>query len=99
MNGRLPVVKELLENAIDAKATAVTVEITEGGIAFIRVTDNGCGIARDEIPLRFCRHSTSKIQSCGGSVYRILPGISRRGTFQHRRRCAGGADHQDSSRP
>lgn len=57
------VVKELLENAVDAKATAVTVEIRDGGISFIRVTDNGCGIAREEIPLAFLRHSTSKIQS------------------------------------
>lgn len=57
------VVKELLENAIDAKATTVTVEIREGGISFIRVTDNGCGIEKEEIPLAFLRHSTSKIQS------------------------------------
>ena len=57
------VVKELLENAIDAKATAVTIEIKEGGISFIRITDNGCGIAKEEIPLAFLRHSTSKIRS------------------------------------
>lgn len=56
------VVKELLENAIDAKATAVTVEIRDGGTSFIRVTDNGCGIPKDEIALAFLRHSTSKIQ-------------------------------------
>ena len=57
------VVKELLENAIDARATAVTVEIKEGGTTFIRVTDNGCGIPREEVPLAFLRHSTSKIKS------------------------------------
>lgn len=57
------VVKELLENAIDAKATAITIEIKEGGISFIRITDNGCGIAKEEIPLAFLRHSTSKIRT------------------------------------
>ncbi len=57
------VVKELVENAIDAKATAITVEIKEGGISFIRITDNGCGIDRDQVPLAFYRHSTSKIKS------------------------------------
>lgn len=82
------VVKELLENAIDAKATAVTVEIREGGISFIRVTDNGCGIEKDEIPLAFLRHSTSKIQSVedllpyppwdsGGRHFPVLPRLGR----------------------
>ena len=57
------VVKELVENAIDAKATAITVEIKEGGISFIRISDNGCGIDKAEVPLAFLRHSTSKIRS------------------------------------
>ena len=57
------VVKELVENAIDAKATAITIEIKEGGISFIRISDNGCGIEKSEVPLAFLRHSTSKIRS------------------------------------
>ena len=57
------VVKELLENAIDAKSSAVTVEIKEGGIGFIRITDNGCGIEKKDVKIAFLRHSTSKIMS------------------------------------
>lgn len=57
------VVKELAENAIDAKATAITIEIKEGGIAMIRITDNGCGIPKEQIKLAFLRHSTSKIRT------------------------------------
>lgn len=56
------VVKELVENAIDAGATAVTVEIRDGGISFLRVTDNGSGIEKAEVPTAFLRHATSKIQ-------------------------------------
>lgn len=57
------IVKELVENAIDAGATAVTVEIKEGGISFIRITDNGSGIEAEQIPTAFLRHATSKIRT------------------------------------
>lgn len=57
------VVKELVENAIDAQATAITVEIKEGGTSLIRITDNGCGIPADQVKIAFLRHSTSKISS------------------------------------
>lgn len=57
------VVKELVENAIDAQSSAITIEIKEGGISFIRITDNGCGIEKEQVPLAFLRHSTSKIRT------------------------------------
>lgn len=57
------VVKELVENAIDAGANAITAEIKEGGISFIRITDNGCGIEKEDVSVAFLRHSTSKIQT------------------------------------
>lgn len=57
------VVKELIENSIDAGAAAITVEIKEGGINFIRITDNGSGIDEDDMPFVFLRHSTSKIKT------------------------------------
>lgn len=57
------VVKELAENSIDSGATSVTIEIQRGGVAFIRVSDNGCGMEPDELPVAILRHATSKIKS------------------------------------
>lgn len=57
------VVKELVENAIDAGADAITVEIKDGGKSYIRITDNGCGIPEEELPVAFLRHSTSKLRN------------------------------------
>ena len=55
------VAKELIENAIDAGSTRITIELRNGGIGMLRVTDNGRGISKEDIPLAFLRHATSKI--------------------------------------
>ncbi|MBR4236726.1 MAG: DNA mismatch repair endonuclease MutL [Clostridia bacterium] len=60
------VVKELVENSLDANATGITVEIREGGLDYIRVTDNGCGIESEEVKLAFQNHATSKIEDAQG---------------------------------
>ena len=57
------VVKELVENAIDAGATSITVEIQNGGVRLIRVTDNGCGMEEEDVPKAFLRHATSKVMT------------------------------------
>ena len=59
----LSVIKELVENSIDAGATSITVEISGGGLDLMRITDNGCGIGKESLPLAFSRHATSKIAS------------------------------------
>ena len=56
------IIKELVENSIDAKASSITVEIQDGGVSLIRVTDNGTGIEREDVRNAFLRHSTSKIR-------------------------------------
>ena len=55
------VIKELVENSIDSGATAITVEVKGSGLSFLRVTDNGSGIKKDEVKLAFLRHATSKL--------------------------------------
>lgn len=64
------VIKELLENAIDAGATRVTVEIQHGGVSFMRVADNGCGMSKEDLPVAIRRHATSKIHNANdlGSI-------------------------------
>src|SRR4051812_13467243 len=57
------VVKELLENAVDAGSTRIDVEVGQGGAEFIRLVDNGCGIEPDDLPLAFAGHATSKLHS------------------------------------
>ena len=80
----LNVVKELTENAIDAEATAVTIEIKDGGSSLIRVTDNGCGIPKDQIQRAFLRHATSKISS--------IEDLEKTVSFR------GGSDYKDQGR-
>ena len=84
---------------VDAGATAVTVEIRDGGTSFIRVTDNGSGIAADQVADAFLRHSTSKIRTVEDLVPYLLSGVPGRGAFQHCLRIPGGADHQDRGQP
>src|SRR5438270_5754034 len=64
------VVKELLENAVDAGSTRIDVEVGQGGAEYIRVVDNGCGIAPDDLPLALASHATSKLQDAA-DLFRI----------------------------
>ena len=82
------VAKELLENAVDAGASKVTIEIRDGGMTFLRVTDNGCGMAAEDARTAFLRHATSKlrtaedlaaISTCGfrGEALAAIASVSR----------------------
>ena len=96
------VVKELLENAIDAGATAITVEIQNGGMAYIRVADNGCGIAPEELPTAFLRHATSKLRTAEdlgaigtlgfrGEALAAIAAVSRMDVFTRQKGAQAGA--------
>ena len=96
------VVKELVENAIDAGASAVTVEIQNGGMSSIRVTDNGCGIAPEELPTAFLRHATSKLHSAQdlaaigtlgfrGEALAAIAAVSRLDVFSRTKGAVAGA--------
>ena len=96
------VAKELLENAIDAGATAVTVEIQDGGMTYLRVSDDGCGIAPDELPTAFLRHATSKLRKAEdlaaigtlgfrGEALAAISSVSRLDVFTRERGAGSGA--------
>ena len=96
------VAKELLENAIDAGATAVTVELRDGGMTNVRVSDDGCGIAPDELPTAFLRHATSKLRTANdlaaigtlgfrGEALAAISSVSRLDVFTRQRGAESGA--------
>ena len=96
------VVKELLENAIDAGAQSVTVEIKNGGMTYLRVSDDGCGIAPSELPTAFLRHATSKLRTAEdlaaigtlgfrGEALAAISAVSRLDIFSRERGAPGGA--------
>ena len=90
------IVKELVENAIDAGSNAVTVEIKDGGTTLVRITDNGEGIAPSEVKKAFMRHQQD--HEGGGSFRHHFPGIPWRGSFQYCGGLPGGAYYQDGRR-
>lgn len=96
------VVKELLENAIDADAQSVTVEMKNGGMTYLRVSDDGCGIAPSELPTAFLRHATSKLRTAEdlaaigtlgfrGEALAAISSVSRLDIFSRERGALSGA--------
>ena len=96
------VVKELLENAIDAGASAITVELENGGLTYIRIADNGCGIAPEQLPTAFLRHATSKLRQAQdlnaigtlgfrGEALAAISAVSRVDIFSREKGAAEGA--------
>ena len=85
------VVKELMENAVDAGATRIDVSVVSGGLELIRVVDNGCGIAAEELPLAVAQHATSKLAEAD-DLFRVAhAGLPRRGAGLDRRSQPPGA--------
>ena len=105
------VVKELVENALDAGSSAVVVEIKRGGMGLIRVTDNGCGIAPEELPTAFLRHATSKLRSAEdlgrigtlgfrGEALAAISAVSRTDILTRQKGAAAGASlHLEGGKP
>ena len=92
------VIKELMENAIDAGADTLTVEIKNGGMIYMRVTDNGCGIASDDVETAFLRHATSKLRDETGLEAISTLGFRGRSAGRHRGRVENRAAHTGSGR-